>query len=522
MRIGMSRIALKALRHAAPIAAALALILVLAGDDSALDDDLQLVVPARISVDSSAVPVRARIYTHLRAADGPQIVTQAIVDVRLETPPPHTRVLARARLTQALGAVTDLEGRLSLPLAAQVDSPLQIVAQTTRNGHTLSVHGLIVIDASAASDALRDNVPEPRGLRALQQFAAGPVRTEPGERAPSYLAARVRGGVCVPEQRCQIVVHVGEPAAALRAEPNSALTPIAGAGSTPETLGVAELAVVTHGPEAELWLTALHSRNATANTGQRVAARSVRLPIAMAGLGAEANGVVFESSAQVRVHGLAADGGCIIDAFHAGYWRATGSLSACREPSVLPFELAPGLWRLQLRRDAFSTDTAAVVMVYVRRPEETPAQVASALAQASFRHAGGRDDAFVRGCQAEPEACTSSAAHAYLAALLEDGLMPLPQAQSGYADTLAQMRERHGDMRVIALIALALGGIGLALSVGRTGMTAAVRASHLLDDDPVRARSARLRSGVVVLASVLSLLLVFVVLSLYVLARGGY
>jgi hypothetical protein len=345
------------------------------------------------------------------------------------------------------------------------------------------------------------------------------VRVEAGERAPAQLAARVRGGVCVPEQRCQIAVHVGEPGASLRVEPNSTLTPIAVAAA-PETSGVVELGVVSHGPEAELWLTALRNSNATANNERRVAARSVRLPIAMAGLGAEANGVVFESSEQVRVRGLAADGGCIVDAFYAGEWRATGSLAECQKPSALPFVLAPGAWRLQLRRDAFSTDTAAVLALYVRRSAETPGQVASTLAQAGLARA--RNDAFASGCQAEPDSCTSTAAQGYLAALLEDGLVPLPQAQSGYADTLAQMRQHHGDMRVLALIALALGGLGLALSVGRTGMAAAVRASHLLDDDPVRARSARLRSGVVVVASVLSLLLVFVVLSLYVVARGGH
>jgi hypothetical protein len=106
--------------------------------------------------------------------------------------------------------------------------------------------------------------------------------------------------------------------------------------------------------------------------------------------------------------------------------------------------------------------------------------------------------------------------------VLEAGLWPLPPVVTGYADAVARTRERQAYMRTLALLALTLGGASLALSIGRTGVTAGLRASQLLADDPGQLRRARLRSFALVAASVGSLVLVFVVLALYVLARGGY
>jgi hypothetical protein len=304
----------------------------------------------------------------------------------------------------------------------------------------------------------------------------------------------------------------------LRVEANSTVTPSdAATRGSAESENVVEFAVTTHGPEAELWLTALRA-------GQPVARRAVRLPVALAALSAQADPEVITDAAQLRVRGLAADGGCIVDAFQGGRWRATGSFAICDHDNALPFKLGSGVWRLQLRRDPFSADTAGVADVYVRDASESDDAVAAALAGAAVARGLG-DDPLVRRCTQLPDRCTAPATLSYMMGVLEAGLWPLPPVVTGYADAVARTRERQAYMRTLALLALALGGASLALSIGRTGVTAGLRASQLLADvaeNPRQLRRARLRSFALVAASVGSLVLVFVVLALYVLARGGY
>jgi hypothetical protein len=186
----------------------------------------------------------------------------------------------------------------------------------------------------------------------------------------------------------------------------------------------------------------------------------------------------------------------------------------------LPFELAPGLWRLQLRRDAFSEQTAGVASVYVRSPDEPAEQIAAAWARAAQQLAP--DDRFVNACVAHPEHCTDANILEYLAATADIGLLELPRPVTSYAARLEHAREQAVRMRWLALAALSLGAVGLVLSVGRSGVSAGVRASLLFLDDPRAARRARMRSVLLTAASALSLLMVFAVLALYVLARGGH
>jgi hypothetical protein len=347
-------------------------------------------------------------------------------------------------------------------------------------------------------------------VRAQQQFAPGPIQAEPGAIAPDALAVSVRGGACVPEQPCKLAVSVGSPKASLHVQSNSTLTASTSAArASVETDGVVVLDVTTHGPEAELWLIAERA-------GQRVARRAVRLPIAMAAMSAEPSVRVMASSHELLLHSPAASGGCIIDAFQDGRWRETGSLAECGRPSRLPFELAPGLWRLQLRRDAFSEQTAGVATVYVQGGGAPATAFARAAQQLT------PDDRFVRACLAAPQLCSDPNAIEYLAASADIGLLALPRPVTSYAARLEHAREQATRMRWLALVALGLGATGLALSVGRSGVSAGVRVSLLFLDDPRAARRARIRSVLLTTASALSLLMVFVVLALYVLARGGY
>ena len=504
------------LRYGAPVCAACALVLVMGDGDSQLDDDLQLFAPASIASDAASMPLRALHYARLRAPEGPVLVRDALA-LRVERGAALTargervaQPIARGRLEPARGSVPDLEANIPLPVQLTAGELLQVIAELPERDPPLEVRAQVRVLATQPSV-----LPEGRPLRGLQQYAAGPVHTEPGAIAPAALDVQVAGGACVPELPCRLLVHVGSPAAALRVLPNSTLTPAAASPSA-ETAGVVELTVTTHGPEAELWLSAERA-------GVRVARRNVRLPVAMAALDVQLaadSGTAPDPGSSLQLHSLAADGGCIADAFQDGQWRATGSLAACDKPAELPFALAPGLWRLQLRRDPFSVQTAGVAVIYRRAPHEAAGPAPAALLTAARRSAP--DDALLRACSAAPAACQDAAAQRYLAALLETGLSQLPVAQTGYAASLARVREQRARMRTLALIALALGGTGLILSIGQSGVRAGQRISLLLVGDPGAVRRARLRSLLLVAASVASLVLVFSVLALYVVARGGY
>jgi hypothetical protein len=492
--------------YVAPSLAALALVLVLAGEQADVDNDLHLIAPA-IALPRETLPLRALLYTRLRAIEGPVLRRQPL-DVLLESP--TGQLLARTRLLPAHGHIADLEGALVIP--DQLGS-LRVRAQTQIDGRVVGVQApLRVMPAAPGS------VPEGRRLRALQQFSEGAIVAEPGEVPPSRLQVRVRGGACVPEQPCHVLVHVGTPAAELRIEANSTLTPSATAAKPSEaTSGVVALDFVTHGPEAELWLIA-------ARQGRRVARRAVRLPVAMGSVSVQADALSWWVHEQPRIRVLAAEGSCIVDAFRSGHWLRTGSLAACARENSLPFAALPaGIYRLQVRNDPFSAQTAGVTTLYIRAPGETAAHVASALAREARALDGG--DPFVQECLADPDTATAPATLAYLAALLESGVIEPPPAATGYADSSTHLRERQARLRNLSLLALALGGLSLALTIGRRGLSAGVRARALLlreSLDPEFCRRTRWRSLALVVASALSLVLVFVVIGLYVLARGGY
>jgi hypothetical protein len=493
-------------RYVAPSLAAFALVLVLAGGQADVDNDLHLIAPTS-ALPHEPLPLRALLYTRLRATEGPVLRRQP-VDVLLESS--TGQLLARTRLLPARGGIADLEGALLIP---DLSGSLRIRAQTQIDGRVVGVQTPL-----RAMRAAPRSVPEGRRLRALQQFSEGAVVPEPGEVPPSPLQVRVRGGACVPEQPCHVLVHVGFPPAALRIEANSTLTPSATAAKpSAMTSGVVALDFVTHGPEAELWLIA-------ARQGRRVARRAVRLPVAMGSLSVQAPALSWSVDEQPRIRVWAGEGSCIVDAFRAGYWLRTGSLAACARENSLPFAALPaGIYRLQVRSDPFSAQTAGVTTLVVRAPGETAAQVASALAREAREIDVG--DPFVQECMANPDTANDPAALAYLAAVLENGVIEPPPAATGYADSLTQLRERQGRLRNLSLLALALGGLSLVLTIGRRGLSAGVRARALLlreSLDPEFGRRTRWRSLTLVVASVLSLVLVFVVIGLYVLARGGY
>jgi hypothetical protein len=300
---------------------------------------------------------------------------------------------------------------------------------------------------------------------------------------------------------------------------SASVTPDArSAAPSPATSGVVALRFVTHGPEAEL-------RIAAERDGVQVAARSFRLAVA---LGADALVElprVLPAPASPRVGLQQEERGCIADAFGEGRWLRTGTLRDCRGGEALPFAaLSAGLWRVQLRRDPFASDGAAVATLYARAPGESDGSVLARLARAASER--DPDDLLARAVGEQPQAHIPDFAPTarYLLALLDSGLFALPEPVSGHPRALARLEAARSRARKLALFALALCALTLGLHVAQRGLSAADEANRLMaaaGEEAGRLDRQRLRMTLRVLATVSSLLLAFAAIAAYVIARGA-
>jgi hypothetical protein len=322
----------------------------------------------------------------------------------------------------------------------------------------------------------------------------------------------------VPEIACELFVHVGAPAAGLALVPSASITPEpSSARPSEETAGVVRLRFVVHGPEALVTLAATRA-------GVPVATRALRMAL---GLGTSAvldsPRILGEPSAlRLGLHGD--ERGCIVDAFHDRHWLRTAALADCRggeQPRWPP--LAAGLWRLQLRRDPFSAESAGVRNVYVRGSEESDAEVLRVLANAAY--AQDPQDAFAAAVRADPGTYVGGFATAagYLIAVLDEGIILLPRPVSGLPRALAQHALARARVRTLALYALGLCALAVGLFVAQRGLAAAAEAQHLMSDageDPVQLDRQRLRMTLRVIAAICSLMLAFLALAAYMVARS--
>jgi hypothetical protein len=501
-------------RGTAPMLAWFALGLVVFGSPRDADYDLQLIA-AESAQPNENLPMRALLYENLRSVEGPQLAARAL-DVQLEDRSGVVR--ARGKLAPARAGYSDLEGSLQIPADLRGDYRLHAIAQ--RDTVRVEVERPLKI-----GEAARYSV-EGRPLRALQQFSEGPLQPEPGQIAPDVLRVRVGGGVCVPEEECRIFVHVGSPGANVWIEGNSTVTPLQGpAPPTAETTeGVVALSIITHGPEAQLWLRA-------SRAGTQVAHRSVRLPVALGAVALRLKAAVVREGKPLSVELLGGEGGCIIDVFRDGQWVRTTSAPSCTHPQPIA-ALPPGVYRVQARRDPFSSATAGVAIAQVVSRSDHAFQSKTSLAVQAVSIDGDRlaKDTLKRAGEVDPALGhddsdpVQSAEFSYFAAILESGVIELPRAESGYAATLGRLAKTQAQLKWLSILALVLGAISLALAVGRSGLKAAARADAILleagQTGPVR-RRARARSMLSLALSVFSLMLVFVVLGAYVVARGG-
>jgi len=504
---GFARLAEVLGRVVIPAAAGLALVSIVVGGHWGLDRELHLIAAEQAPA-GSWLPIRAHLYAGLNRPEGPALEPASI---RVELRDRQQRVLAATTLSS--GHRGTLEGGLRLPANLAPHSGLRLRAQTTAEEPPVHVERSLHVAAPAPSEP-----PRPRALGRLSRLAAGPPRSRAGAVAPVPLRARVGGGACVPEQPCEIFVHVGDPPAAVHLLPSASVVPGSGsARPSRETRGVVKLLVSTRGTEAQATLIATRG-------GQEVARRGLRLPVALAADAIPPGPRVVRAAEALKLGLAGPERGCIADLFVDGRWRHSVSLRTCRGQEQLPLEgVVPGTLRVQLRRDPFSPGSAAVRIVYRRGPAETPAEALAALASAARRRAP--DDLLAaRSLISQDLPAGSEPPEAgYLAALLEAGIVQLPPAASSHPAAVAELLARRARVQSLAVWVVAMCGLLLALLLLQRGLRAGAEAGRIMGDageQPEALHRQHLRMLVRVVAVALSLLLAFTAIAMYVIARA--
>lgn len=474
------------------------------GDRVRIDHDLRVVAP-EAARPGEPLPVRAFLYGGLDAVEGARLVAGELV-ASLHTGP-GAPAIDEIALVQGLSG--SYEGQLRVP-ADVGEGKLRLRVRAGVGEHRMVAERAVKVGSRVAAPAVL-----PRSLRALQQLSPGPVRQLGDAPAPAALTPVVAGGACVPELPCRLYVHVGSPAAAVSLRAGGDVSP-GEPEPVHETAGAVGLPLTTHGPEATARLL---SQRAEAPVAQR----PVRLPLALGSEALSLRGALPPVAGQAAALQISGEGPCIVDAYRDGRWVDTRSYADC-SGELVSLRLSTGTWRLQVRRDPFSADSAAVVSFPVLAAGATPAALLSAAATAAA--AAAPEDALAAQVRADPDAFVSEFGPTlgYLRALLEAGLRPLPAAVSGYDAALWRYAKRRERAGLLTVVALALSGLCLGLLVARRGLAASAQARGIMaqaGDTPDENRRRGLLLTLRVLAVMLAILLAFVVIALYVVARGA-
>lgn len=490
-----------------------------------VESDLRVVAP-RSAVPGQPLPVRVLVYEGVDAIEGPTL-TPARAHARL------CDLWGRCGAAQLLhtGLGPSLEGVLQVPKHASEALMLRVAAQLQAD-HFLRVQAVVRVVAPNAAATM----PSQRPLRALQQLAHGPLQRkvplQPGDAgrapdlapsptsvvAPPELRIVVGGGVCVPEQVCELFGVAAGEVRALSIEGNAAVTLLPGAErSVGIDAGLLVQRVRVHGPEAAVGLSALRPEGVRDR-------RQVRLPVALGALTLHPGPRLAVAGVMPHLQVASLEPGpCIVDTFVAGCWIDTFTVDQCERSFQLPRPLQPGITRLQVRRDPFSEQGAAVRVI-----ASAPAGAQAGAAQAALRAVAGpelRERLHIAPGQPRgPLALDDSTWGTVLAAQLEDGLIPLPSPLSDYAQAQAELLRHKRQLRLLSLLSIAAAGAAVVLLVGHTGVRGGAQLDALLaaagSEAKTVARERRHRRWALLLV-LLSLCLSFFAIGLYVAIRHG-
>lgn len=526
-------------RHLVAIAAALSLGVFIASQRMSVSQEVRLVVP-EVVAPGERFPVRVLVYRGLRAVEGPHLeaVTAQVRVLAGDDGPGGSRAQGPAvPLVPGFGDTLEAELRAPAsargPLTLSVDFPEDPEAPTAE----------VVVAVSDGSTARRQPQPQPRQVRPLQRLSLGPVRRAAGQRAllPAPLAVAVGGGGCVPERKCDVFVHVADDVVEVGLARTPSVTPLqqalgaavpdpsgfdAGLGAPdpgasrvdgrgdrappanampdnrPVPPAVPRLQVVVHGPEAITELVAYRA-------GTVVARRSIRLPVLLGVPALSASGGALRIADQA--------GPCIVDRFVDGRLRTSRTQGDCADPLTTPTPSGRAVERLQVRRDPFGAASAAVFV-----PEPRDLESLQRLAAVVFQRQPR--DVLAKACARAAAECPDGAG-GYLAARASEGLFSIPLPVSGMTKAVAAVAAQRSRLRWATLLSLCLCGLSLAALVLRRGLSGGEQARAWMEaTEETRALEARarLRGMLVIGACVAALLLAFVAVGLYVMARGAH
>jgi hypothetical protein len=268
-------------------------------------------------------------------------------------------VLAKTELSESL--VQGVEGHVRVP--SGLDGVVSLLAHAEIDGALVSVERELYVQES-----IEPRTPAGREVTAFQSYELGPIRAAAPGGAVRALDPRVEEGACVPDLGCWLSVWVGAESTAIR------VRPIAGvrvdSHAVEPSNGFARIPLVVAGSEGRVVVEAL------GDDGLVLAAREVRLPVVPGGIVARAS--TTGGAVELAWEQLGRRGPVLVDVFEGRHWVDALSLSP-ESPSLA--SLDPGVWRLQLRVDLFSDNTAGVAYAVVADPEGPGAaqQAASAI-----------------------------------------------------------------------------------------------------------------------------------------------
>jgi len=341
---------------------------------------------------------------------------------------------------------------------------LRLVAMAEIDARSVSVERLLYV-----RQALEPRLPRGRTVSPFQAYELGPIRAVHSSRAARVLDPRVEEGACVPELRCWLSVWVGDEDLGVRVRP---LTGVSVDSSTERpSNGFARLPILVAGNEARLDVEAIDTE------GAMVAAREVRLPIVPGGIVARASWE--RGTVRVDWEQLGGPRPVLVDVFQGRRWTRAISLSP--DAPYLP-DLGAGVWRLQVRADLFSDDTAGVAYAVVGVASDLDRARTAAEAMVAEADRQGLDPlamAVIDG--AFPNAASEDLLRALFAIPSFDVMATGPGASSRVRDDEALEQEQE-LRRWQAAAAILLIGLLVSMVLLRGELLAQARARRLLDE----------------------------------------
>ncbi len=495
-RITMERIALVVV----PVATAIVFIVVLAMETVEVRYDLQLITSPSVRPGSD---VAARAFFFV-PGDGVAPDRAEARDATLELLDADGVVVAEGHLmpaTRNVPSVTEA-GRYGMDgfvTAPEAEGDYTIRARVWED-ETVIAHceAPVIVRASPRQSPLAA-----RPMMPMQQWRLLPV--ESTGQAPSGMELRVRAGYCIPEEPCELLVWVGEPAAVVTLEGHG--IDIDEPQSVVEaTAGILRRQGTVHGPEARVTLVATRD-------GESVAHRDVQIPIVQSGVWVPEGSAICPPPCERHLQNTSVEP-VLVDFFRDGVWSVAATLPDDGRP-FFEIPLAPGVWRAQLRTDPFGVESAASHVIYVG-PEE--GAVAAMKANLVMQ---GAEDAFTVAMPLDDVAAEDQVAFA--ATLLEMDIVPLPQARSGRVQEDLGLGEDRSVARWIAALFVLAIGLFVAGWVMRRGLVASAEARALMaeaGDTAAESRRNVWSMTLFVAGIVFATILAFAAAALLLLTRG--